>query len=274
MNCRLAAMQMSVIRCLLMCLLICPPLLQAEEVPVKKTFIVGVEALRFYPFFDFSPEMEDKGLLIRILDDFAASRGIQFEYVSVPIKRFQNWLDDEKVDFRLPDHPSWWVSKQGNVLYSDDIVTLPLSAVVLAGNENKLLEDFKRVGTLYGFTPSWYWQEAIDAGTIAFEQDNSLSVLIRLLYAKELDGLDLDLMAVRHQARELGYDTQSLVYSKTTPSQASIGYRLSTVRHPQELAAFNLYLQQNRQKIAALLQAYALADADRTKLIMAPQKRH
>lgn len=222
--------------------------LATDAKQLVKRYTIGVEDINYYPYYDFVDRQQNHGLLKDILDDFARKQGIEFEYVALPIKRFDFWYNENKIDFRVPDNPRWHGKKQHNLLFSEPVVILPTGTVVKQQYQHLPLHEFTSIGTFTGFTPSPHWLEAAQDRQLEFMHDPSLRVLIRLLFEEQVQGLDLDLYTIRFHAGLMGLDPSRLVYADHVPDRV-IQYYLSTVKHPDILKKFNKYLRANRKQI-------------------------
>lgn len=68
-------------------------------------YIIGVEDVAYYLLFE---NQSDRNTFAKeLLNTFTASKGYKFAYLPPPIKRFDAWLLEEKVDFKYPDNARW-----------------------------------------------------------------------------------------------------------------------------------------------------------------------
>ncbi|MFT4938488.1 MAG: polar amino acid transport system substrate-binding protein [Paraglaciecola sp.] len=224
---------------------------ESQDKPTAQIFTIGVEDINYYPYWDFVDRKPGQGILRSILDDFALRHNYQFNYVALPTMRLSHWFDEHKVDFRIPDNPRWHKATPGNLIFSKALLVLPTGTVVLKKNIAKPIDDFMIIGTLTGFTPSPHWLDASKKQNFEFITDQSIKVLVRLLFKGVLDGLDLDLYTVRHHALQMGMDADNLVYARDIPDR-EIQYYISTINHSQIIEQFNAYLEENRAFIQNL----------------------
>ncbi|WP_204101059.1 hypothetical protein [Saliniradius amylolyticus] len=215
---------------------------------------IGVEDHAFYPLFSFTGDEQKKSVLETILECFAEQYDVTFEYVPLPITRFKHWYEKDHIDFRVPDNPLWNSEQSESLKFSEPMMYLSQSTVVLAENQHLRLQQFERLGTLYGFTPSQHWQSRIESGELELVTDSSIKLLIRLLYSGVVQGLDLDIAVVRHYAEELGYNPEQLVLADGI-QQSTIGYRMSTLKHPALLKQLNEFIATHEHKIQSWLDA-------------------
>ncbi|WP_088332474.1 hypothetical protein [Lacimicrobium sp. SS2-24] len=226
----------------------------------QRVYRIGIEDLDYYPLFssEHGHSAEDFGLLRQILERFARRQGIEFDYVSLPITRFNHWYREKHIDFRLPDNPLWNGSDELDLHYSDALFEFFPTTVVLKSHENLPFEQFQRLGILYGFTPSTHWQQRIESGDVTLVRDRSIRVLVRLLYMGAIDGLDLHQTAVAHYASELGFDPSQLVVAAKAVPESAVAYQMSTLHHEPLLASLNDYLVQEVEEINQLKRLYGL----------------
>lgn len=219
-----------------------------------KVLRIGVEDHAFYPLFSFAEGERKEGALEIILDRFAEQHDVTFEYVPLPITRFKHWYEQEHIDFRVPDNPIWHSQLQESLEFSEPMLRLSQSTVVLTENQSLSMEEFERLGTLYGFTPSEHWQKRIDSGELELMTDSSIKLLVRMLYNGVVQGLDLELSVVKHYAAKLGYNPEQLALASGIQKD-SIGYHMSTLKYPSLLQQLNQFISVHRDQIQALLDA-------------------
>lgn len=217
------------------------------------TLKIGVEDVTYYPVMDFSSS-DHQGLMKAIVERFADADSVTFEYVALPIARFSVWFDIREIDLRLPDNPRW-NSNDPSLIYSDPVVTLCQSTVVLEKNRREPVSQISKIGLLQGFTPSQHWSEAIANNQVAVVSDNSIGVLTRMLNSGMVDALDLHISTVKYQAEVLGLDPNQFVQSETVPA-IPLSYRLSTKNQSDLIERFNHFLRRERTMLKALARSY------------------
>ena len=97
----------------------------------SKEFIIGVEDVSYYPLFDFTTQRNTYAK--ELLDLYAKSKGYKFIYLPLPIKRFERWLIEEKIDFKYPDNARWYPdpSIRGIFTFSDSTIKIVSGTTVL-----------------------------------------------------------------------------------------------------------------------------------------------
>lgn len=119
--------------------------------------------------------------------------------------------------------------------------------------ENKTLavDKVRRIGTLYGFTPSVLWRDRIARSEVELVSDPSLKVLTRMLMNDMVTGLDLDLSSVRYQLGKLSIPTDLVTVSEVVP-HPSLGFHMSTLNHPEVISAFNAFLKKQESAVSKM----------------------
>lgn len=192
-------------------------LLISISIPIQKSnaqeFYVGVEDVPYYPLFEFK---SDRNTFSKeLLDSFAASKGYTFIYVPLPIKRFDKWLLEEKIDFKFPDNSRWYPdpSLKNKYTFSDSVIKLVAGTTVLKSSLNKSETEFKSVGTLLGFYPTT-WIKQIESGQVKLHEDISTKILVRQLLEKHVDGIDIEPSVIQYYLKELGEPLDIAVIDK------------------------------------------------------------
>lgn len=237
--------------------LLCLLLISKADIAASQEFVIGVEDVPYYPLFDF--QQNKPNFTTELLDEFARSKGYNFRYLSLPIKRSHKWLVDEDIDFKYPDNERWLGNKTNpeNLVFSDPTLKLVGGTLVLAKNLNKSINDFKIVGTLLGFYPT-LWVDEIKAGKVTLYENSSTMVLIQQALREQIDGLTLDPSVVEYHLQRLGRSGE-LVLNQHYQYQI-YNYHLSTIKHANIITEFNAFLAQHQSFLQSLHQKYQLTD--------------
>lgn len=217
-------------------------------------YTVGVEDVAYYPFHDFY-RIRDKGILPELLDAFAKRQGIEFDYVMLPVQRFDMWYQENNIDFRIPDNPLWTKGSSQNLTYSQTLVNLCQMTVVLDKNEQLPMAQFDSVGTITGFTPSEKWSRLLAGKEVTITYQHSVMSLTKMLLSGMVTGVDLDIESIRHQLAVLGLPDSKVTIAKNVPI-STIGFRLSTQKHQELMRKFDVFLQDNPELLRRLLEKY------------------
>lgn len=220
------------------------------------SFVIGVEDVSYYPYFDFSAD--NTSFSKALFDQFAKDSGYQISYLPLPIKQFPKWLYENDIDFKFPDNARWQVRNNVQHLdihFSDEIVSLTAGTVVLAKNEFKEEGFFKDIGTVTGFHPT-LWLTQIEQNKVALFEDSSPKILVKHLVSGHIDGLDIDLAVANEGLKQLNLQ-EKLTLNKRVRRQV-YGYQISTVRHPEIIKQFNTWLAEQSDYVDSLKAEYGI----------------
>jgi len=226
--------------------------LQAQE------FIIGVEDIPYYPLFEFQSNRNTHTK--ELLDTFAASKGYKFTYLPLPIKRFERWLLEEKIDFKYPDNSRWYADESitKNLTFSQSSVWLIAGTSVLKSSLKKSKFEIKSVGTLLGFYPTT-WIDEIKSGQITLYEDASTKILVQKLVAGYIDSIDIEPSVINYYLKELGKATDEIVIDKRQRYDI-YGFHFSTIKHPKIIKEFNDFLSNNKVLLEQLNKKYKIID--------------
>jgi polar amino acid transport system substrate-binding protein len=221
---------------------------------LSASYIIGVEDINYYPYFDYTSANPSfsKDLFVQ----FAADSGHQISFLPLPIKQFDKWLFEENIDFKFPDNPRWQqqpVSKEHTLYFSDDILLMTAGTLILSKNKDKPESFIKNIGTILGFQPT-LWMEQIAQGKVKVIEDRSSKILVKQLVHGIVDGLDIDLAVANHHLIELKLNNE-IVVSQNANRQV-FAYTLSTLKFPQIIQQFNVWLAENKTFVTELKARY------------------
>lgn len=232
-------------------------LLGAVSPAQAEAFRVGVELQPYLPYFTVQ-EGEYRGYARELLDAFAASQGHQFHYVALPVKRLlSNFLAGD-LDFKFPDNPQWKTAqKQGHKIhYSQPVLPYTDGVLVLPRHLGQGQQRIKVLGTQLGFTPSPYLL-AIESGAMSLTQSNRIDSLLRMAISGRVDAVYLNPLVARHALLAAKLPSTALVFD---PELAHVDdhYYLSSLRHPEVIAAFDAFLREQPALLHRLKGKYAI----------------
>ncbi|MEP3415034.1 MAG: hypothetical protein ABJN66_08320, partial [Gilvibacter sp.] len=224
-----------------------------------------VEDISYYPYYDFASNKRSFSKVI--FDQFAKENGHKISYLSLPIKQFPKWLYEEDIDFKFPDNARW--QKRNNehhlpIHFSDEIVAMTAGAIVLAKNKNKAPSFFKTIGTITGFFPT-LWVKKVEQGQLKLYEDSSSKILVKHLVSGLLDGLDIDLVVANASLQQLLIQ-EKLVVSETLPKQ-TYAYQISTVKYPEIIKQFNLWLVKRRKYVESIKAEFGISKIEPSEAI-------
>lgn len=215
----------------------------------KKVYKIGVENIDYYPHYAFShrPTSFSQDVLTIFFDQ----QDIKYEFIPLPLKRFNRWYQLDNIDFKYPDNPKWRVedSQKLDVIYSRGVVSSIGGSVVK--QENILLErkEVKKLGTIAGFYPS-LWIDKIKTGDVEMIENHNVVSVIKMATHDMVDVINLDYSVVHYHLKKLGMEKE-LVLSKNLPYQ-EIMFHLSSIEHAEIINKFNIFLIENRHLIEQL----------------------
>lgn len=220
------------------------------------TFSIGVENIDYMPQYAFA-DGEYRGFARALLDAFARDSGNSFEYRALPVARLFAEFVAGSVDFKYPDNALWSADlKKGHeVVYSTPVVSYIDGVSVLPSRAGKGADGLKVLGTVRGFT-AWDWLDRINAGQVKLNENNSFSALLQQALIERVDGAYANVAVVNYQLGQMNKPA-ALVYDPALPHTAG-AYHLSTIRHPELVAAFNAWMSDKAAAVAKLKADYAV----------------
>jgi ABC-type amino acid transport substrate-binding protein len=223
-----------------------------------KEFIIGVEDVSYYPLFEFKSNRNTHTK--ELLNTFAASKGYKFTYVPLPIKRFQTWLIEDKIDFKYPDNSRWYadVKMTDKFTFSKSTIKLVAGTSVLKSSLKKNKPEFNSIGTLLGFYPT-HWIEQIKSGEVKLYEDVSTKILVQQLIAGNIDGIDIEPSVIRYYLEELGKPSDTSIIDRRY-SYDVYDFHLSTIKHTEIIKEFNKFLSNNKALLEQLNKKYKITD--------------
>lgn len=223
---------------------------------LAKELIVGVEAVSYYPLYDFSTnDISKPSFTKELLTGFFESHHYPYKLLLLPIKRFDKWFVEENIDFKFPDNVRWRSDNSLNITFSAPVLLLEAGAYVLKKNKNIQRHEVKKLGTILGFYPT-LWQEEVKNNQVSLlEETNPIAVVKHLLHGN-IQATNIDANVIRHNLSLLGKN-EAVVLSPHIHSELFY-YHLSSIKYPQIIAEFNQYLKDNKQNLDELKRKYQL----------------
>ena len=233
-------------------LLCCIQNLQAQE------FIIGVEDVPYYPLYEFKSNRNTHSR--ELLDAFSSTKGYKFIYLPLPIKRFETWLLEEKIDFKYPDNSRWYSSAKTTekCTFSESTIKLIAGTSVLQSSLKKSTSEFKSIGTLLGFYPT-HWIEQIQSGKVKLYEDVSTKILVQQLVSGNIDGIDIEPSVIQYYLEELGKPSDTSTIDRRYDYDV-YDFHFSTIKHPKIIEEFNEFLRENKALLEHLNKKYKITD--------------
>ncbi|MBF0441412.1 MAG: transporter substrate-binding domain-containing protein [Oligoflexales bacterium] len=234
-----------------------------------RVYKVGVETQAYFPAYQFTPGGKNDSASFTILEAFAKSANIKFEYVPLPINRLYLEFFEQKFDFKYPDHPTWKqeLKKGKKITYSQPVLEY-IDGLLVHKDDlgRRKLADIKTIGTVMGFTV-WDYLKEVNNGQIKVTESVELSKVLRMVIEKMINGVYINIAVGDYQMRESLKMNDVLVFDPSLPHTRS-AYLLSTIKYPEVIDEFNKFREKNQGDLDAIGKKY------RTSLdILAPAKK-
>lgn len=238
---------------LLLVLIITHSLLQpAMSTEQNLPYIIGVEDVSYYPLFDFQNQQTSNLSFSRdLLVAFFESQQLPYQFVALPVKRFDKWFIEENIDFKFPDNERWRGenSKQLNIKFSAPVIALVAGTFVTKENKNISREDVDSLITIYGFSPT-LWQTDINQGKVKLYEDTSPLSIVKHLLDGNAIATNIDPNVIRANLQRLGKEGEVVLAENIIHQRYH--YQLSTIKHPEIIQLFNQFLLENQELIEQL----------------------
>lgn len=216
------------------------------------TYVIGVEDLHYLPAYAVV-DGTYVGYARDLLDAFAADAGVRFVYRPLPVPRLYASLDAGLIDFKFPDNPNWQPAfrESHTLTYSVPVARFLDATVVKTDRADTItVDDVTALATVSGFGP-WPWLDRIEAGTVRLTENTDFTALVRQVLAGRVDGAYASMAVINHVLRHDLEAPGALVFAPQLPHHFGV-YRLSTIAHPDLIAAFDAWMETNAAEVAAL----------------------
>ncbi len=223
-----------------------------------RTYRVGVQAGDYFPIMAAKPpELRFEGYARDVLDLFAASERIEFQYVALPARRTFNEFWAGRLDFAFPDNPKWTLDgKKGLAIqYSHPVISFQDAIYVVAARRNEK-DGMKSLGILLGWSP-WKFEPEIAAGRLRVHTAPSPESLLRMTLAGRIDGANVAEQVANYYIKREGW-AGALVPNRRLMPIADSHYYLSSIQHPGLIESFNHFLERDKVKLQKLRLQYGL----------------
>ncbi|MDF2096193.1 substrate-binding periplasmic protein [Aquibaculum arenosum] len=217
--------------------------------------IVGVEELNYLPAYGRDENGEYAGFGRAILDAFAEDHGYDLVYRPLPITRLYSGLLSGSIDLKYPDNPRWAEDRKAGrtIAYSAPAMTYIDGNLVTEARDG---HDVELIGTVLGFTP-WAWLDRIEDDSLQLIESTDLVPVLRQLFAGRIDAAYANVAVAKHVAAENGLPADQLVFRDDLPYDRGT-YHLSTTKHPELIAQFDHWLEDNAERVEAMREDYGV----------------
>jgi len=223
----------------------------------RNTYTVGVENLHYLPAYGLV-DGQYVGYARDILDAFADAAGLSLDYQPMPVPRLYASLAAGMIDFKFPDSPHWNPSfRQDHALsYSVPVAAYLDATVVRADQADMAPNQVRTLGTVTGFTP-FPWLDRIEANNLTVAENADFQALVRQALTGRVDAAYANIAVVNRVLTEELNQPGALVVAPALPRDSG-QYRLSTIHHPDVLAAFDAWMADNADMVARLKAQHAV----------------
>jgi polar amino acid transport system substrate-binding protein len=232
------------------------PNIFATNAQVKKTFIVGVQSNNEFPLYNFNPKVGFEGIFKKFFDDFAEEEGIKFIYKTLPKNKMLKSFLSGDIDFRFPDNPFWSsaVKRSKNIVYSSSIYYY-IEGVFTKKEQNfSGLDQMKSLGIVGEVVP-WSLHHYIEARKITITKSDNCKLLIKELIDGDIEGAYCNYHVANYYIAKFGLQDK-IIFAENLPNVDDY-YYLATIKHPDLLERFNLWLEKNRVNLTAEYKKFA-----------------
>lgn len=230
----------------------------ASSPALAQTYVVGVENLPFLPHYTTDAQGRYQGFARELLDQFAASAGIQLEYRPLPVQQLLPALLSGAVDFKYPDNPDWAPQeKTGHALhYSQPVVQYVDGVLVAPERVGQGLPALKRLAVVDGWTPRGY-EKVIDSGGVQRLSSGDLRQMIHQALKHDADGAYFNVVVATYYLDNIRARPGALVFDPALPHTRS-SFQLSSQKHAELIQRFDRFLTEHAADVAALKKRYGV----------------
>ncbi|MDC8831818.1 substrate-binding periplasmic protein [Alteromonas gilva] len=223
-----------------------------------KTYIVASQNFDYFPHYNF-PSTTDKGYAWALLETFAASSGVTFEYVDMPVLRLQIELEKGNIDLVYPDHRTWTnpVNDNSEKIYSAPLTESLVGTFVKSQHYGRDISNVRKVAIVLGFSPL-YWQDRISQGKVELLAVTDTKAAIYMAELNRADAFDMDYYVAQHMLSGLN-DIDNYVLDPSLPVTV-VEFCLSTLNNPELIAQINQFIVDNPLVIESLKAKYGIDD--------------
>jgi hypothetical protein len=231
-------------------------LIWAGAVRAAPVFTVGVQDYENYLPYSEYKNGEYRGLGRAILDAFAKDNGYIFQYEVYPLKRRDQLLVKDKLDFAFPDNP-YWISdqKKGLKVTYAPILEFTDGMLVRPADLGKDVSRIKTLGMPLGFTPYPY-MKYVQAGQINIDESPQYDKLYEKLIAGRVDGAYMNVRVANYYWSKIQkWDESPVRFDENLPHVTDFHY-LSSTKHPEVIEEFKKFMKENKALIDDLKKQY------------------
>lgn len=221
-----------------------------------QTYVVGVEHLAFMPHYSTDKQGNYCGFAREVLDLFAATAGIQFDYRPLSGERLLPALLQGEVDFKYPDNPTWAQGPKAgkNLSYSQAVVNYVDGVLVPPMRQGQGVDKLQRLAIVNGWTP-WAYQARVEAKHTQLIVSDDLPAMIKLALRKDAEGAYFNIVVASYYLDNIRAQPGALVFDPKLPFTRGT-FNLSSSKHSQLIQRFDQFLIEQHEQIAKLKDKY------------------
>ncbi len=226
-----------------------------------KAIVIGVENIEYLPYYDGSDSKKPNftGFSEKLLKQFSREFGYSVKFYPAPLNRlYRDLVAENYIDFKYPDNPQWQksfkdtFSKPNPIIYSESILNTVTGIASL--QQNTTLSDCSRIGKVRGFTSQSYKSHFMKKQIDVVETADTTE-LISLLLLKRINCIYISKDVLNYKMRE-EFENRVPVYFHDKLAVDVQSFHLSTVKYPDVIEQFNLYLSTHSDQVRALKQQF------------------
>ncbi|WP_448211019.1 hypothetical protein [Colwellia sp. MEBiC06753] len=226
----------------------------------SKVYLVGVEDISYYPYFDFRADGDHQpSFALDLLTAFFNHQQLKFKFIPLPIKRFDRWYLEHNIDFKFPDNFRWRNDQSNSMglTFSVEILQLTAGTYVKKANADFSRKDIKSLATITGFYPT-LWLQEIKRNKLEVIEDNSPLAVVRHVLAGNASGTNIDSNVIRLNLVKLNQPGEIVLAEGIYHQPYS--YHMSSIKYPEVIEQFNHFLKENQQLVNELKQKYDIRE--------------
>jgi len=223
-------------------------------------FIIGVEEVSYYPLFDFAATDTNRPSFSKdILTAFFEQHNYSYRFIALPIKRFNKWYVEKGIDFKFPDNFRWRDDEKNklNITFSEPVIKLMAGSYVLESNAKFKRDDIKKLATIFGFSPTLWFDKLERKDLELIEENTPLSIVKHILHGN-VDATNIDSNVIRHNLKLL--KKPNVIVLNKHINHEIFSYHLSSIKHPKIIKQFDDFLQNNPKLLLELKQKYGISE--------------
>jgi len=212
-----------------------------------KTYEIGVEDYISYPY-QYVENGKYLGKYRLILDRFAESEGIKFEYRPYKLSKLYSQFYQGNIDFKFPDNPVWRSDEKAKykIHYSEFLTYYIDGLFVKKSNLKKTIKELKTFGVAFDIIP-WVLIQKENKEKIKILKFENCNEMISKIKTGEIDAILCNYDVMKYLLKDSVKDDE-IVFNTNLPYTDNYLY-LSTIKHPKLLEKFNKWIVENREFI-------------------------